>query len=383
MQLYQQRESIHFEVANPTSDQVIATVTRGPSKARFAINRAIMTFVQQFETPCTTDEAIRRYCKQERIQLTDARQRDLRAFARQIAATLLLNPIHTNAETAEQSIAPLGFEHRRTFKDKRFDAVCLVNTPDGLQVIKNIKEQVVTQSARRDILRDLENEFRVLTRLDGVSGVVAARTFCATSPAYFAMDYVCGDRLDKYVRSQPLCLLQRLDMAMQLLRLFAEIHDAGVLHGDVHLGNFMCSPTRQITVIDFGCASMQDSDYRPSGGATPHFAPPERASESWTRVCHSQPTRASECYQLGIVIAYVMTGTLPFRGKTYRELHRAIMSAEYRLPTTTPDGQPIPPALHNLIGDMLQRNPDDRPSDLMRLAHQFQSYANQESAHVI
>jgi serine/threonine protein kinase len=382
MQLYQKRESIEFQ-EDAGGGSIIATVCRGPSKARFAINKAIMKFVEQFSSPCTTDDAIARYCENENIQLTDQSLQKMRMFARQITATLLLSPIERNVESAAQSIEKLGFTHIKTFKDKRFDTVSLVNDGSRELVVKNIKETLVSQQARKRILDDLKNEFTALSRLKFVEGVVKPLELSVQAPAFFAMGMVDGERLDKFIKVSPMTLDQRLSLAGQLLYLLHSIHEAGVLHGDIHLGNFMCSLDHHITIIDFGCAVVDGEVYRPSSGATPHFTPPERASSSWTQVCHSGATKAGECYQMGVIIAYVLTGTLPFRGKTYRELHKTIVAGKHTLPNTTPDNESIPNDILALVIQMMSKEPELRPADLLRTSNTFHQLNKKESFYAI
>ncbi len=380
MQLYIKRESIEFRAEGAG---IIATVSRGPSKARFAINTAIMKFVEQFSTPSSTDDAIERYCKNEAIELNESTRVRLQKFARQITATLLLTPIERNQESVEQSIKALGFRHLKTFKDKRFDTVSLVADSSRQFVVKNIKERLVSESVRNRIVSDLQNEFRALCRLKYIDGVVKPLEFRDRAPAYLSMGLVDGQRLDKFIKTSSISLQDRMSMAVQLARLVSSMHEAGVLHGDIHLGNFMCSADRTITVIDFGCAVLEGEQYRPSSGATPHFAPPERASESWTHVCEKGATAAGECYQIAIVIAYVLTGTLPFRGKTYRELHAAIIAGDFHLPDTTPEKELIPEQALALIVQMMHKDPAQRPIDLQAVSNQFLKLNKKETSHAI
>lgn len=373
MQLYQKRESIIFDV-NSDQDSIVATVCRGPSKARFAINRAIMNFVELFSLPCTTDDAIEKYCSIEKIELTQQRLSYLQEFAKQVTATLLLTPIEKDAESAEESIAALGFTHIETYKDKRFDTVSLVSDGTGKFVIKNVKESIISSSARDSITRLFQNEFNALRRLTLVKGVVKPLTLRMNSKAFFAMSFVEGERLDRFVRNHALSLQQRLSLSVELIDLLEQVHQHGVFHGDLHLGNFMCSADQGLTIIDFGCAVIDGEPYRPGNGATPHFLPPERASSDWNHMCKSNASKASECYQLAIIVSYVLTGTLPFRGKTFRELHKAIVDGKHFLPKLTPQNEEIPLQILDLIVSMLDTNPEKRPIDLRQVSQQFNQH---------
>ena len=101
-----------------------------------------------------------------------------------------------------------------------------------------------------------------------------------------------------------------------------------------------------IKVADFGLVKdLQETNVSLMGGLTPIYAPPE--------VFDARPSRRSDQYSLAIVFQEMLTGVLPFPGKTAAQLAAQHLNAKPRL-------TPLAPADQEIIGRALAKDPAER-----------------------
>jgi serine/threonine protein kinase len=133
-----------------------------------------------------------------------------------------------------------------------------------------------------------------------------------------------------------------------------------VVHRDLKLENILFEDNQceRIKIIDFGIAGVcvkGQEDVQESG--TIEYMPPE--------VFGDGPVQSSPCYDvwaIGIMLYTMIYGTLPFRGKTDKELREKIKEAKVRFPRSVP----ITEEAKQIIKGMLDPNPETR-LDLLNL----------------
>jgi serine/threonine-protein kinase len=117
-----------------------------------------------------------------------------------------------------------------------------------------------------------------------------------------------------------------------------------------------------VKLLDFGIAKLssnEDSPDKPKTRmgmilGTPEYMSPEQAGG---RVIDYR----SDLYSLGVVTYWMLSDQLPYRGKSFGELMvKQLTTAPTQLPEKTPSGEPIPPALSQLIYRCLEREPQNR-----------------------
>jgi predicted Ser/Thr protein kinase/ActR/RegA family two-component response regulator len=139
---------------------------------------------------------------------------------------------------------------------------------------------------------------------------------------YLALEYFpCGSLQDRM--RNPLSESEAHEYTQQMAEALVVIHAAGIVHRDLKPSNWMLTRDNRLVLIDFGLARVQVSgtnithcDLRIG---TPYYMSPEQADGN-------EPDARSDLYSLGIIVFEMLTGRVPFTGKSIPELleaHRA------------------------------------------------------------
>ncbi|MFM6932197.1 MAG: lanthionine synthetase LanC family protein [Novosphingobium sp.] len=119
-------------------------------------------------------------------------------------------------------------------------------------------------------------------------------------------------------------------LAAEFVEKFAGLHGAGILHGDVHGGNFLyCSG--EVRLVDFGNSAVESLSIEQTEmrRGVPVYMEPEWARALLAGGAAPQANYRSEVYSVGLVIYQLLTGALPFEEKLERgELMKEIAGFE-------------------------------------------------------
>ncbi len=196
--------------------------------------------------------------------------------------------------------------------------------------------------------------------LDAVEGVrkVLGRGSIDDRPALI-LEYVEGETLRDYIASHPLELRSRLEIAVALTRILADIHRQNVIHLGLSSRNILVeSKERAVRLIDLSSASCIDDDSQ-------RLVQPDQILGELTYIAPEQTGRIkravderSDLYSLGVVLYELMTRQLPFDSEDAAELiHHHIA----RIPVSPSRASPeIPEVISEIILKLLSKHPEDR-----------------------
>jgi serine/threonine protein kinase/tetratricopeptide (TPR) repeat protein len=189
---------------------------------------------------------------------------------------------------------------------------------------------------------------------------------------FYVMELVEGETLEYKVRREgPMPLALALEVIEQAARALAAAEACGVVHRDIKPSNIMLesdpSGTPIVKVIDYGIAKILDPEAERGAEqtqtgfiGTPAFASPEQfASFEQMKI----DTR-SDIYSLGATFWYLLSGRVPFVGRTLREV--SAKQAE-ELPLEQLKNTHVPARVIALLQSMLAVDPAKRPQTAREL----------------
>uniref|UniRef100_UPI00398EF67F serine/threonine-protein kinase PLK2b n=1 Tax=Pristiophorus japonicus TaxID=55135 RepID=UPI00398EF67F len=129
------------------------------------------------------------------------------------------------------------------------------------------------------------------------------------------------------------------------------LHEQGILHRDLKLGNFFINETMELKIGDFGLAAKLEPVEQRSRTicGTPNYLSPEVLN----KLGHGCE---SDIWALGCVMYTMLLGRPPFETTNLKETYRCIREARYTMPSS------LSVSAKHLISSMLAKNPEDRPS---------------------
>jgi serine/threonine-protein kinase len=171
---------------------------------------------------------------------------------------------------------------------------------------------------------------------------------------YIAMELLEGKDLEPFCRKDSLLPLRRvLKVVAETADALDYAHGRGVVHRDVKPANIMILNDGRLKVMDFGIAKAVSSSHTKTGVimGTPNYMSPEQIEG------HEIDGR-SDIFSLGVVFYQLLTGALPFQGKTMTELFYQITQVKH--PALRSINPRVIKPCEQLIDKALAKNKDKR-----------------------
>jgi serine/threonine protein kinase len=204
-------------------------------------------------------------------------------------------------------------------------------------------------------------EAKALARLDA-DGIVEVYTLRETEDAlFFVMEYLEGPSLQTVLRRRgALAPSAALSLVRQVLEAVGHAHRSGVLHRDLKPSNILLDEDGRAVITDFGLAKILASD-----------ADLTATHEQLGTVAYMSPEQVqglqnvdekSDLFSVGLIAYEAYTGRLPFdRSESDFVVQRALVEDAFPPPSTfAPE---VPPAVEQVILDLLAKDPGARPPD--------------------
>jgi serine/threonine-protein kinase len=214
------------------------------------------------------------------------------------------------------------------------------------------------------VLARFERELEVLKSLKHPNIVRCFGGQCEDKVRFYAMELVTGGTLETELQRRGRISWESvLSYGEQICNALAAAHAQGVVHRDIKPSNFLVTPEGQLKLSDFGLATMQASRKITQAGKTAgtflYMAPEQIRGQ--------EVTPRTDLYALGCMFYELLTGKPPFVGETpAATLHMHLKDAAPRVATTVLD---CPPALDELVGRLMEKDPAKRPGSAEEVAY--------------
>ncbi len=187
-------------------------------------------------------------------------------------------------------------------------------------------------SEDRNFIDRFYKEGRAAARLNHPNIVQAYDVNHAGDHHYFVMEFVEGDTV--YERIQQVKRIpetEAIDILIQSCRALHHAHEKGFVHRDIKPKNLMLTATGQVKVADLGLArNLEDTEAaeQEKGRAygTPFYISPEQIRGEL------KIGPPADIYGLGATAYHMVTGHVPFSGKSPSDVMRQHLKADLKPP---------------------------------------------------
>jgi len=213
-------------------------------------------------------------------------------------------------------------------------------------------------------------EARLLMELSHPHLVKGFRVAKEGETIFFAMERVPGRGLQEVLAGQGrLDEESALEVVVEVAGALGALHARGLVHRDVKPGNVLWSEERGAVLIDLGFAVPQGSGGGETTAGTVHYIAPEQARGS------ADLDVRADIYALGATLYHLVTGSLPFEGKTSEEvLAKQVLES---LSGEHVRALSLSPQLHYFLEKMMAKDPAIRFQDTAQLVAEVEAFLAQ------
>ncbi|XP_017884963.1 calcium/calmodulin-dependent protein kinase type 1 [Ceratina calcarata] len=224
--------------------------------------------------------------------------------------------------------------------------------------------KIIDKKALKGKEDSLENEIRVLRRLQHPNIVQLLETFEDKHKVYLVMELVTGGELfDRIVQKGSYTEKDASGLIKQVLEAVDYMHDQGVVHRDLKPENLLYySPDEdsKIMISDFGLSKTEDSGIMATACGTPGYVAPE--------VLAQKPYgKAVDVWSIGVISYILLCGYPPFYDENDANLFAQILKGEFEF--DAPYWDNISDSAKDFIHKLMCVNVEERYTCKQALGH--------------
>lgn len=186
---------------------------------------------------------------------------------------------------------------------------------------------------------------------------------------YIVMEFIRGRTLKELIGLRgPLSVDEAVHIMRQLTSAIAHAHEHNIIHRDIKPQNILVKDDGTIKITDFGIAVANDAVQLTLNNAvmgSAHYLAPETAQGK-------DPDPKIDIYSMGIVFYELLTGNVPFQGKTPTEI--AIKHLREPILFVRDFNPGIPQSIENIVLKATAKNPVERYDSASDMLYELMHY---------
>ena len=249
--------------------------------------------------------------------------------------------------------------------------VCLARRDDG-EYERVVALKLIKGSGRRGKLAKLFwRERQILARLDhpNIARLLDGGT-AENGQAYYAMEFIDGEPLDRYREHHQLSLRDKLRLFLAICSAVSYAHRNLVIHGDLKPKNVLVTPDGTPKLLDFGVARILAGGVQTEATTrmpfTPTYASPEQ-------IRGEQLTVATDVYSLGVLLYELLSGRYPYGTRQNNAAAMRAFLEQAPIPLWQ-QSRDIPSDLENIVMMALRKEPERRYATVDDFARDIQAF---------
>ena len=354
----------------------------------WVINQTIYRFLSYFKCPKTISELISDFAKEIKCEESEISFHVNQFLSKMTHRKILIREQQLNSDNdfltkyhKKKKIQRAVFRVNDQFKHYTIKSILsirketqlfILEDKDQLSVLKMFTLPVeLPQKIQDDSRMKFIKEFKLLALLQDHSAICKLYHFDEESRPYAIMEYIQGKSLRNFILKEVHQLKTRLLLLCAVIDTIAFVQEKGILHGDIHNGNFIVDDKNQIKLIDFGLSNhvcyKEGEIIR--NGAKSSFVPPERVTFNSFSFLSRPPDIRSEVFQLGVLGYFIVYQKMPFFGLTWTELANNIKTVEPKFNRLCSNNERIPPAIIQVLRKAMNKGPEMRYANARLLSN--------------
>lgn len=213
-------------------------------------------------------------------------------------------------------------------------------------------------SDNADFIARFQKEGRAAAKLNDPNIVAAYDVGNSGDHHYFVMEFVDGDTVyDRITANKRFEEPKAISVATQVASALRHAHDRGFIHRDIKPKNVMITKDGLVKLADLGLARALSDKEAAEAEAGRAFGTPFYISPEQIRGKVDIGPQA-DIYGLGATLYHMVTGSVPFKGKSPSE----VMHRHLKEPLVAPDhlNPGLSSGLAQVIEMMMAKDPSDR-----------------------
>lgn len=264
-----------------------------------------------------------------------------------------------------------GYQLKEIIGAGGFSVVYMAHQPTIEREVA-IKAILPSYANDTEFIRRFEKEAQFIARLEHLHIVPLYDFWRDPEGAYLVMRMFKGGSIKSLLEQKgALPLSEAIKLVNQIASALSVAHTNGVVHQDLKPENILLDELGNAYLVDFGIAKDVVRNINLSDGGkdkiwgTPAFMAPEQITEM-------KASPQTDIYSLGLIIYTLLTGELPYRAA---DLTTIIRQKLYEfLPPVSLNRTDLLDGINMLIWQATDVRPENRHSNVLQLAEEFQSY---------